>query len=442
MKRSRSKAGYEWRLTLAVTGSVAVVFFVLLFLPFAAPAATLGGEAHTILRLREAADDRNFSPLYEYLNFGGEDTSGRQGALTYDFGGWGRVDLGDKRLDNRTDAVLQHGYIGYRGDKNNLFFQAGRQFVVEGVATERLDGLYLRSDLKAGFTAAAFVGAPVTTETDFQGGDILYGGRIAHTRPRFYTIGLSALRNDDGSSHLREEQGLDLWLRPFEMLDIVGRSSRNGITSGWMEHSYNFLLAPLPIFQIQAGVSRISYRDYFHHVTTNALRLATGLIDPREKVLTLGGSVDFGPFNNFSISLDYKDYDYELAGPAKYYGGKATYLLPAGAILAGFSAHRMDGDSDRLQFAEYRIFASKKIGKADLTADLFEVHYDSPINGVKNTYAVAAAVAYDIARQWKAAADIEYGKTVDFDRQVSGLLKLSYYFDVQLGTEGRARSEK
>jgi hypothetical protein len=30
------------------------------------------------------------------------------------------------------------------------------------------------------------------------------------------------------------------------------------------------------------------------------------------------------------------------------------------------------------------------------------------------------------------AADVEYGKTVDFDSRVSGLVRLTYYFDVKL----------
>jgi hypothetical protein len=40
------------------------------------------------------------------------------------------------------------------------------------------------------------------------------------------------------------------------------------------------------------------------------------------------------------------------------------------------------------------------------------------------------------------AADIEYGKTVDFNDRLSGLLQLTYYFDITLDKEERTRREK
>ena len=398
--------------------------------PMAADAASLTGDSQTILRMRETTDNRDHYPLYEYLNLNA-DSQWRQGFLTANFGGWGRVDLKDQRAGAANDKAMQYGHIGYRGDKNNLAFQAGRQFIAEGVATERLDGLYLRNDLAKGFTAAAFVGSPVVTQPDFKGGDLLYGGRIAHTFSKYYTIGISALKADQGGDRLREEEGIDLWIRPIDKVDIVGRSTYNSITSGWMEHAYSLMVVPMKDVRAHADLSAVNYGDYFHSVTTNAFRLTPGLLDPLEKVSTLAGGIDYTGFDWVKLAADYKIYHYDISGDAKHYGGKASFLLPA-AFTAGIALHRMEGESAKLEFDEYRVFVSKRLGKVDLTADIFHVIYDSPINGIRNTYSAVLAAAYEITKQWRVAADVEYGKTVDFDSQVSGLVRLTYYFDVKL----------
>jgi hypothetical protein len=429
--------------------SYAVVFILLFTIPGflslfgpsgAVHAASLTGDSSTILRMREKFDNRKDYPLYEYLNLSA-DSLWRQGFLSAHFGGWGRVDLRSQRTGTPNDTAMQYGHIGYSGKKDNLSFQAGRQFIAEGVATERLDGLYLRNDLAAGFTAAAFVGSPVVTQPDSTGGDLLYGARIAHAISRYYTAGISALRVDAGGDRLREEAGIDLWIHPLDKVDITGRSTYNSITSNWMEHSYSLAVAPVKAMRIHADLSAVNYRDYFHNVTTNALRLKTGFIDPLERVFSLGGSVSYTAFSRINLSVDYKNYQYDIAGHAKYYGGKASLFLPA-ALTAGISVHRMEGANAKLRFDEYRVFVSKRLGKADLTADLFSVNYDSPINGIKNTYSAVAAASYDVTGQWKVTADVEYGKTVDFDSRVSAMIKLVYLFDVKFDQGERAKREK
>lgn len=419
---------------------IAPAFLLFFFQYVPVDAAEISGETKTILRMSKAADDRYFSPLYEYLSLGIINETGG-GSISGNLGGWGRVDLRDRRTDRYTDADLQYGYVSYRGNNNNLLLNAGRQFVAEGVATERFDGIHLRSDLAAGFGASAFVGAPVVVETDFKGGDVVYGGRVTHSVPQYYTIGLSALRTDYNSSRIREESGIDLWFHPIKQVDVVGRSSYNSITSGWMEHAYMASFSPLKNLSFTADLSSISYKDYFYQTTTKAFSLTKGLLDPNEKVFALGGGVDYTPIENVRLSADYKNYAYDIAGPANYYGGKATFTLPE-SFMAGLSIHRMDGENAKLQYMEYRLFASKKLGKVDLTADLFDVDYDSPINGVKQTYSASVGAAYAITDRIKVSADVDYSKTPDFDRDLTGMVRFTYAFDKQFGTEGGAKSEK
>lgn len=441
MKNHCKKIRYLFNSSFTQFLVIAPAFLMLLILYAPAYAGSISGESKTILRMGKTADDRNSYPLYEYLNLGVANETGG-GSVSGNLGGWGRVDLRDRIGDRYTNTDLQYGYVSYQGNKNNLMLNAGRQFVAEGVATERVDGVHLRSDLAGGFGAAAFVGAPVVVEPDFRGGNVIYGGRVTHSIPEYYTIGLSALRTDDnGNSRIREESGIDLWFHPIKQIDVVGRSAYNAITSGWLEHAYMATFSPLSNLRFSADLSNINYRDYFYQTTTRAFSLTKGLLDPNEKVFALGGGVDYTPIEKVNISIDYKNYAYDIAGAARNYGGKATFTLPE-SFLAGLAVHRMDGENAKLRYMEYRLFASKKLGKVDLTADFFDVDYDSPINGIKQTYSASVAASYTITDSIKLSADIDYSKTPDFDRNLTGMLRFTYAFDKQFGTEGRAKSEK
>ena len=416
---------------------IAVLCALLVLLQMPANAASLSGESETIFRMQKTYDS-NLYPLYEYLRISGSNDVGEKGTLSFGAGGWGRVDLGEKSGDSNPYGDLQYGYVGYGGNKDNLLVNAGRQFIAEGVATERIDGVYLRSDLAAGFGAAAFVGSPVVTQSNFKGGDITYGGRVSQGNPKYYSIGLSALRTDYDSSKIREEEGIDIWARPISQVDLSGRSSYNSITSGWMEHAYTLTVTPLDKLRFVANFSNIYYKDYFHQVTTSALSLTNGILNPKEDVLTLGGSIEYTPIKNLRIVVDYKNYDYEIAGQAQYYGGKATFSLPA-SYAAGLSYHRMAGEVDKLKYDEYRIFGSKNFGPASIALDIIDVHYESPINGIQNTYAISGAVGYEVTPAWQISADVEFSRTTDSDNAIAGMLKLVYRFDVNFGAEGRAK---
>lgn len=436
----RRKSGWMSPFAVGIVVGIAALCS-LLVTALAVAETSLGGESSTMVRMRETQDGGKFTSLYEYLNLRTETAVGDRGAVSTGLGGWGRVDLRDRSADRYTNTDLQYGYVSYRGNENNLFLNAGRQFVAEGVATERVDGLYLHSDLAAGFGAAAFVGAPVVVESDFKGGDIVYGGRVTHSMPDYYTIGLSALRTDYNSSRIREENGIDLWFHPLRQIDVAGRSTYNSITSGWMEHACMATFRLLENLSFNADLSSVSYKDYFYQTTTRVFSFTKGLLDPNEKVFALGGGVDYTLLDNIRLSVDYKNYAYDIAGAARYYGGKATFTLPD-SFMAGLSVHRMDGENAKLRYMQYRLFASKKVGKVDLTVDLFDVDYDRPINGVKQTYSASIAATYAITDRIKLSADVDYSKTPDFDRNLTGMVRFSYAFDKQFGTEGRAKGEK
>ncbi|MDD2583013.1 MAG: hypothetical protein PHR66_13575 [Desulfuromonadaceae bacterium] len=426
---------------LALGAGVAVLASSLLWsAPVMAYDYSFSGESSTIFRMRRTVDEKDLYPAYEYLHLTMNDNRSDGSGVSFNLGAWGRVDLADKSTSDRTNADLQYAYLTYRAAKNNTITSIGRQFISEGVAAERIDGIYLRSDFKYGFGASAFFGKTVQTQPypdlKYQSGELVYGARVSHTDKKYYTIGLSALKSErEDHSRFREEEAVDLWLRPFQQVDITGRSSYNSITTGWMEHSYALSYAPLSTLRFGVNFSQTNFKDYLFNVTTPALSITNPLWNSNNKLTTTGASVAYSGIKNLTIAGDYKLYSYDESGDAYYYGGKATYSLPEAFVL-GVGAHRMDGGIDKLCYLEMRAFASKKIGHADLTIDAINVRYDKSINGIKNSYVITGAAGYEFNRKLKVGADVEYSRSPDFDSEVRGLVKATYTFDTKYAAEG------
>jgi len=104
----------------------------------------------------------------------------------------------------------------------------------------------------------------------------------------------------------------------------------------------------------------------------------------------------------------------------------------------------MDGGDDRLKYTEYRVYATKKLGKADLTLDLIDLNYDSAVgmNDVNNAVTLIAGGSYEFNRSIRLGASVDYSHNPLFDNEVRGLVKLTYLFDMKRSFEGGTTSEK
>jgi hypothetical protein len=406
---------------------------MLLFLvwPTAARAVSLSGDSSTYLQSREAADSSKILGAYEYLDFAIQNIGSE--TISFHTGGWLRYDLQTEEFGKKSNSDLQYSYLSIKSKTDNTIVNLGRVMVFEGVATERVDGVYARTDLKYGFGLSAYGGSPVETNIDLPGNNIIYGGRLSHKLGDLYQIGISALKEEKNSADYRKEEGIDIWAHPFSKVDITGRSSYNEITKGWMEHTYVLMLGPFKNLRFDTTASWINYDDYFFQATTSALSVLTGIIPAGEKVQILGEAASYAVTDKVLITADYKNFDYTVQGTANYYGGTVKYSRPDWGG-AGIGYHRMEGETDRLKYNEYRVYGYKKIVKLDVTADVIDVNYASAINGVKDAYSVALAAQYDITEAWKLGADVEYSHNPDFDRDTRVFFKLLYHF----GSKGGA----
>lgn len=422
---------------LAAGTAATVLLLALVPAPPAAAAASLAGTSSTYLQSRETENGSKLLPLYEYLDFTVQDLGVQ--SVSVHFGGWLGYDLKDDSFgnDKKKGSDMQYGYVSYRAQERNAVVNLGRVMVFEGVAAERVDGIYARTDIKGGFGISAFGGSPVETNaTPVPGNNTIYGARLSHQSAGLYTLGLSYLKEEKGSATYRQEEGVDLWLRPVNKVELMGRSSYNAETKGWMEHAYYLVLGPFDKLRFNTEASWINYADYFNGATTSAFKLTPGgPIDPKEKVNILGEEVAYAISKNWTASVDYKKYGYDIAGSANYYGAKATYVLPK-SYNAGISVHKMDGDTNRLKYDEYRIYASKKIDKFDVAVDVMDVKYKEPINEVTSAYSATIAAGYELKHNLKVGLDIEYAKNPDFNKDVSAIAKVIYGFDLGGGSHG------
>ena len=164
------------------------------FLALSSPsmAVDLSGQSRTYLQSREETDSSKLLPLFEYLDFKADNVGSTN--VSFHFGGWLRYDLKDDSTpDKNKNSDLQYAYLSIRADRADAVMNLGRVLVNEGVASEQVDGAYMRTDLKGGFGVAAFGGSPVETTFDDRSGDSVYGGRISHSVENVYRIGFSYL---------------------------------------------------------------------------------------------------------------------------------------------------------------------------------------------------------------------------------------------------------
>jgi hypothetical protein len=404
----------------------------LLSLPFSAFAVDISGQSRTYLQSRQDVDGTRYMPLYEYLNFSAGSSPSED--VSFHFGGWYRHDFQNELFGTASTGDLQYAYLSLRRGTGNSALSLGRVLVNEGVISSQMDGLYARTDLKGGFRLAAYGGSPVETDGDTRSGDSVYGGRISHGIVGIYAIGVSYLQEKNDSKDFRKEEGVDLWLRPFGKLEVMGKSSYNAISKNWMQHQYTVLFGPFGNLRLSADASKVYYKEYFSATTLSAFTFPN--IDPNETVTTLGGSADYAITPSLSAGIDFKNFDYTVANnAAKYYGVRIAYTTAGGG--AGLSAHRMDGPTARLQYDDQRAYVTKKLSKFDLTLDVVHLAFKEPISGVSDAYTGTAAAGYSFSQNTRLVADVEYAKTPDYNKDVRSMLTFVYSFDAKLGGSGK-----
>lgn len=385
-------------------------------------AITLDGSSRSYLRSEQSISENNLLPGYEYLDLSLGDVGNEN--ISIHFGGWGRFDF--KQETGETD--LQYAFVSYKYRYDNAFVNLGRVMVFEGVAAERLDGGYARTDLAGNFGVSLFGGVPAETSINAPGNNVLYGARLSHQSAGLYRIGISALRQERDDGDVREDAGVDIWLQPANRVEVTGLSVYDSIDDSWKEHAYSLVLGPFDKIRLITDASWYDYSSFFRPASTAAFTFTTGLLDPAETAWHLGEEIQYSLSDKINVFANYRIYRYEKAGDASSYGGRVNYAHGEGTA-AGLSVNRADGDTDRLKYTQYRLYGAAMMGTTQIAVDLIDLAFDNS----DDSYSATLALAYNVTPSLILAGDAEYLTSPTFERDVRLLARIIYRFGFKTG---------
>ncbi|GAB4294891.1 MAG: hypothetical protein Fur0034_03050 [Desulfuromonadia bacterium] len=253
------------------------------------------------------------------------------------------------------------------------------------------------------------------------------GLRLAHSWGGIYTVGISAIQEKIGGDRVREEEGIDLTLTPHRLVTIAGRSVYNSLTDGWSDNSYTMTVGPWENLSLGGEISKINYRDALLRVTSNAFSFSPSWLRIDEDLLILGDSLSLEFPGKGSVAVDYRNYNYSISGTAHSFGIMGNFR-PAPELLLGSSVRVMSGPTDRLDYTEVRLYGQKKIGHLDLTGDMVDVKYRTPINDVSNTYSATLACGYEVSPSVKVGADGTFYRSPEVKNGFDLLAKVQVAF--------------
>jgi hypothetical protein len=368
--------------------------------------------------------------LYEYLSLNAEDLV--QPGFYLRAGGWGRVDLADESYGRKSNGELQYAFLGWRAPVLNAEARLGRLSVTSGVArNEVLDGLMLGSDLPGGFDVTLYGGVPVEVSEGGRTKDTLYGGRISQGSAGLYRIGASYLREQNDGDKNREEAGADVFLAPLPLIELTGSSLYNVADKAWARHEYRLVLGPFAnLVRLTASWAKTDYPAYFKEPLNHAL-----LPVEDRKQDRFGGELELLLGMGFTLSGEYITFNNDEPGDDGTVIG--AHLDWAGAAAsAGIGYRNVEGEAEEDQYWEASAHVTQSFGNLNVSLSGEHVAYELEINGKKTATTGTLALNLAASRSLEFTASAEYGQTPAYDREVKGLLAMTWRYDASMKKGG------
>lgn len=423
-------------------GRLAYLLLLIGLIPLAPPRA-LATEIHvvsdTILRTfeRDAGNGRTLkaAPAYEYLqlDYGKLTDTG----LSLHAYGWERANLRDNYNKGDTAGEFLYGYLQYVPASRNYQVRAGRQYIFEGVARDSIDGVYGKAFLIPSVSVAAYAGSPTALEnTSGMKGDFIGGGKLTHSRPNLYDVGVSYKFIANNGRRDEETLGADLALLLPRNISLFGHSAYNLVNNGWGEHSYE-LRIPRGQFEIRPFFQHFRYDDYFsaQSNSANPFRFLQGT----GNALTVAGAEAFYyPAENWEWALRLKNYDYD-----KRFGTSQLVTLLATwkwRILSevGGELGRMQGHEAENRYVLSRGYVLWNLAKGFVTGDIMYVNYDRAIYRKHGAlFASIGGGSRFLNNALSVKLSFDYSNDAYFDEDFRTMLKISYVLDKTFKSRSR-----
>ena len=419
----------------------------------ALPAAALADttvNSTTIFRSfqdnRTGFEKRQYAPITQFLGVDIDKLG--DGNLSLHLYGWGRMDLADKSYnEDRVDGALTYGYAQYHFKEANAQASLGRLYVNEGIVSEQVDGLSVRTDLPYGFGISAFGGATVKTdnlpgeETDGKGGGS-FGGRLNYRYGGKLELGLSGVYESSapGINNLqlvREGKfgshrlvGGDIWFAPHSKVDLMGHTSYNTETRRVAEHSYLVNVRPVQDLVLSGEFNEQNERDLFFSSIFFA-----GLVERlSDKSRSFGTRASYQLNKVTELTGDYKHYRRDL-GQADRFGGDLRFSLLDKALRTGVGYHYLRSSPDFAvvptsnasgSFHEARGFAMYNAKQYFTALDAIGYFFKEDINGRPRAVELIGSLGYHLTPSLSLSGDLSYGSNPRFVDEVQGLIRLTY----------------
>lgn len=418
-----------------------VIILCALLHPAPSGAAELGVNSTTLFRFEQRAvpgfSGQTAVPATEFIGADLEKLG--DGNLSMHLYGWGRADLAERSGGKwASDADLAHAFMKYRLARANGEMRAGRIFVREGAAVERIDGVSAKADLRGGLSLALFGGAPARLDRDNGGkGDFIAGGRGSCRLGGILEMGLSGLHEGgitpDPASGARSERQLvggDVWLLPVPGFELNGHSFYNAASDGLAEHSYLATIRPGGSMILSGSYNEVRFRNLFNSTTIRSLfnpddsggQKSYGAAITWRVPGPLELTADYRRLNRFSAA------DNATAGNSHRYGAELRAALLYKQLRSGLSYHRSDGASGLNSYHQARWYglydAERHVASLDAVAQIF----DNTVFNRKEAFEVIASLGYRILAELALSGEIVYARNPRLDDEVRGVLRLNYSY--------------
>lgn len=340
--------------------------------------------------------NNNYLPFYEDLNFKYpllDNTLSMEGA------GWLRYDFLTMPYNGRTDANYTYVYLNYTPQTIPLSLKLGRIYSWFGVANDQYDGIEVIINNIYGLNLGAFVGSEVDSQLHNTPGGITTGGRLSYNNA-YFGIGGSMFYAANNEWISQERWGLDVWVRPINILYFFGRYYYDMVDKRAYDGTVKFSLTPTNKWFIngQYGLfnpaSLIDKTSIFWVFSTESYRNLT--VDVGYRIL-----------DNLSFAIEGTKYMYSSYGNSYSYGAKLDYNKKPYAL--GLKLDKVD--SIPTDYLTTRIYAFRSFAMgfyADI--DVIYTSYFGSLNSYNHSITGHVAVGKQIIDNLKLTLS---GDTID-----------------------------
>lgn len=422
----RIPSGKRVLLTLLGLGVTFITAFVGPTSPAAAAEYDLYSTTYLSLYDRDQAvgEDQQFISLYEYLSLDLWELSGPE--WSFHLYGWGRKDLGDDTDDDGAGGSLSSAYAQYSHPEGKRYqLKAGRFYLTEGTASETLDGIFTRGRHTSGLGGAVFGGRPVENSVSSdEEGDLLAGGRISYVLEGFAELGLGYLTEEgDFNGDDRREVGGDLWLRPAEGIEIVGRGLYNLATSGMASYRLAARFGPLPSLDLLVGGEGYRYGDLFQSSLNSAFGFS--ILDPDDEVTAVFADLDWRFNGRSALRAGIRNIRHDRSDPGDANRGELGVRFTLEGFLdgLGLSAAVQTADLPENEYSQVRGYALKSMGNWTFSLDALTQSYEEEISGEDTVLQVVGSAGRRFSGDLKLSGDIRYTESPNFEEDLAVLVR-------------------